>query len=49
MKPEAARKERDRILGIGLGLTTTVREAIQVYRNLVLDHHRSGWQLGVKL
>jgi len=45
MNPDAARKERDRILGIGLGLTTTVAEAIQDYRNLVLDHQRSGWQL----
>ena len=45
MNPEAARKERDRILGIGLGLTTTVSEVIQSYRNLVLDHQRSGWQL----
>jgi len=45
MNPEAARKERDRILGIGLGLATTVVEGIQNYRELVLDHQRSGWQL----
>lgn len=45
MNPDAARKERDRILGIGLGLTTTVVEAIQNYRKLVLDQQRSGWQL----
>ena len=45
MNPESARKERDRILGIGLGLTTTVAEAIQNYRTLVLDHQKSGWQL----
>ena len=43
MNPEAARKERDRILGIGLGLTTTVMEAIQDCHTLVLDHQRSGW------
>jgi len=45
MNPGATRKERDRILGIGLGLTTTVKEAIQAYRSLVLDLQRSGWQL----
>lgn len=45
MNPGAARKERDRILGIGLGLATTVAETIQDYRSLVLDHQRSGWQL----
>ena len=45
MNPSAARNERDRILGIGLGLTTTVKEAIQDYRRLVLDLQRSGWQL----
>ncbi|MFC1719571.1 tyrosine-type recombinase/integrase [Pseudomonadota bacterium] len=45
MNPDTARKERDRILGIGLGLTTTVTEATQNYRHLVLDHQRSGWQL----
>jgi hypothetical protein len=45
MNPGAARKERDRLLGIGLGLITTVKEAIQDYRSLVLDLQRSGWQL----
>jgi integrase len=45
MNPDAARKERNRLLGIGVGLTTTVGEAIQQYRNLILDHQRSGWQL----
>lgn len=49
MNPENARKERDRLLGIGLGLTTTVSEAIQDYRSLILDHQKSGWQLEVYL
>lgn len=42
---EEARRERDKLLGIGSGLGVSVSEAITDYRSLVADGMKSGWQL----
>jgi len=45
MPVEDARRERDKLLGIGSGLGVSVSEAIDDYRKLVADDMKSGWQL----